>query len=89
MKEIVKFCDKTISETATHINSIEKALKQNMQKEEFQKMKETISRNEEATKRVIKQKKFKEFNYLKHKPDTERNQKASQTTAIKGTLKPT
>ena len=58
MKEIVKFCDKTISETATHINSIEKALKQNMQKEEFQKMKETISRDEEATKRVIKPKKI-------------------------------
>ena len=28
-----------------------------MEKEEFQKIKETISRNEEATKRVLKQKK--------------------------------
>ena len=39
MKEIVKFCDKTISETTAHINSPEKALKQNMEKEEFQKIK--------------------------------------------------
>ena len=32
MKEIVKFCDKTISETAAHITSTEKTLKQNMEK---------------------------------------------------------
>ena len=91
MRGIVKFCDKTISEIAAHINSTEKALKQNMEKEEFErkKMKETISRNEEATERVLKQRKFKKFNYLKHKPDTERNQKTSQTTAIQDTLKPT
>ena len=89
MKGIVKFCDKTISETAACINSTENTLKQNMEKEEFQKIKETISRNEEATKRVLKQRKFKKFNYLKHKPDIERNQKTSQTTAIQDTLKPT
>ena len=59
MKGIVKFWDKTTSETAKHINSTEKALKQSMGKEEFQKIKETISRNGEATKRVFKQRKFK------------------------------
>ena len=89
MKGIVKFCDKTISETAAHINSTQNALKQNMENEEFQKIKERISRNEEATKRVRKQRKFKKFNYLKHKPDTERNKKTSQITTIQGTLKPT
>ena len=47
MKGIVKFCDKTISETAARINSTENTLEQNMEKEEFQKIKETISRNEE------------------------------------------
>ena len=47
MKGIVKFCDKTISETAACINSTENTLKQNMEKGEFQKIKETISRNEE------------------------------------------
>ena len=46
-----------------------------MEKEEFQKIKETISRIEEATKRVLKQRKFIKFNHLKHKPDTERNKK--------------
>ena len=54
MKGIVKFCDKTISETAVHITSTEKALKQNMEKEELQKIRETVSRNEEATKQVLK-----------------------------------
>ena len=89
MKGIVKFCDKTISETAGYITSNEKALKQNMKKEEFQKIKETISRNAEASKRVLKQRKFKKINYLKHKPDTERNQKTSQTRTVQDTLRPT
>ena len=79
----------TNCETAAHIYSTQKALKQNMEKEEFQKIKATISRNEEATKRVLKQKKFKKFNYLKHRPDTERNQKTTQTRAKQDTLKPT
>ena len=61
MKGIKKFCDKAISETATHINSTEKALKQNMEKEEFQKIKETISGNQEATKRVLKQRILKNY----------------------------
>ena len=88
MKGIVKFCDKTISETAAHITSTEKALKQNMEKEEFQTIKEMISRNEEATKPVLNQRKFKKFNYLKHNPETDRNQKTSQTT-MQDPLKPT
>ena len=50
MKRIVKFCEKTISETAMYINSTEKALKQNMEEEESQKIKETLSRKEEAKK---------------------------------------
>ena len=53
-----------------------------MEKKEFEKIKETISRNEEATKRVLKQRKFKKFNCLKHKTDTERDQKTSQITTI-------
>ena len=77
MKRIVKFWEKTIRETAGHIHSTERALKQNVKKEQFQKIKETISRNEDATKRVLKQRKVKNFNYLKRKPYTERNQKAS------------
>ena len=89
MKGIVKFCDKTKSENAAHIISTENALKQNIGKEEFQNIKQTVSRNKEATKRVLKQRKFKKFNYLKHKPDTERNQKTSQTTTIQDNLKPT
>ena len=89
MKRIVKLCDKTISETAEHINSTENALKQNMEKKSFKRSKKKISRNEEAKKRVLKEIKIKKFNYLKHEPDTVRNQKTSQTTAIQDTLKPT
>ena len=54
-----------------------------MEKEEFQKIKETISRNEEATKRVLKQKKIKKLNYIKHKPDTKRNQKIDFKTRFR------
>ena len=50
MKGIVKFCEKAIIETATHINSTEKTLKQNKEKEEFQKIKEMVSRSEETSK---------------------------------------
>ena len=39
MKRIVKLCDKTISETAEHINSTENALKQNMEKKSFKRSK--------------------------------------------------
>ena len=59
MKGIVKFCDKTISETTAHINSTKKTLKQNMEKEEFQKIKEAISGNEEAIKPVLSKENLK------------------------------
>ena len=72
MREIVNFYDKTLSETAVQIKSTEKSLKQNMEKVEFLKIKETSFRNEDATIGVLKQRKFKKFNYLKHKRDTER-----------------
>ena len=60
-----------------------------MEKEEFQKISETISRNEGATIRFLKQRKFKKFNYLKHKLDTERYQKTSPTTTKQDNLKST
>ena len=47
MREIVNFYDKTLSETAVQIKSTEKLLKQNMEKVEFQKIKETSFRNED------------------------------------------
>ena len=43
MKGIIKFCDKTINETVTLFNSIERILKQNMGKKEVKKIEETIS----------------------------------------------
>ena len=58
LKVIVKFCEKTIGENARHINSPDATLKQNMEKEEFRNIKETISKNEEKIKRVFKQRKI-------------------------------
>ena len=58
MKVIVKFCEKAIGENATHINSPDATLKQNMEKEEFRNIKETISKIEEKIKRVFKQRKI-------------------------------
>ena len=40
------------------INSPDATLKQNMEKEEFRNIKETISKNEEKIKRVFKQRKI-------------------------------
>ena len=39
-----------------------------MEKEEFSETDKTINENEEATNRLLKQRKFKKFNYLKHTP---------------------
>ena len=60
-----------------------------MEKEDFKNIKETVSRNEETTKQVLKQVlKFKKFNYLKHIPDPDRNKQLPQITAIQDSLKP-
>ena len=39
-----------------------------MEKEEQRNIEEVILQNEETTKRTLKQRKFKKFNYLKYKP---------------------
>ena len=60
-----------------------------MEKEDFKNIKETVFRNEETTKQVLKQVlKFKKFNYLKHIPDPDRNKQLPQITAIQDRLKP-
>ena len=87
MKGNKMFCDKTISKTTKHINLTEKTLKENMEKKDFKKIKEIISKNEKPTKRVLKKRKFIKFNQLKHKPDNEGNQQTSENTTIQDTLK--
>ena len=61
MKDIVKYCDDAVKETGALINSTEASLKQNM--EEKKNVKGVIFQNVETTKRTLKQRKLKKFNY--------------------------
>ena len=66
MKYIIKFCDKTIAESKLAMQNIEAKLKASMEREEFSELDKTIKKNEEATKRLLQQRKFKTLNHLKH-----------------------
>ena len=66
MKYIIKFCNKTIAESKLARQNIEAKLKASMEREEFSELDKTIKKNEEATKRLLQQRKFKTLNHLKH-----------------------
>lgn len=68
MNDIVTFCDKTIAKTNEDVKNTEFALKSATEKEEFEQIERAIKTNEESTKRLLQQKKFKKYNTLKHKP---------------------
>ena len=53
----------------------EYTLKSVTEKEEFEQIERAIKTNEESTKRLLQQKKFKKFNTLKHKPQTSHKEK--------------
>ena len=59
MKDIVVHCDKTIVKTEDNIKDTETHLKNITEREEYQSI--------EKGKRLLQQRKFKKFNYLKHK----------------------
>ena len=61
MKDIVKFCGKTIEETQIK-------LKQNLDKGEYDAIQNTTQINEKAAMETLQQLKFKKYNYLKHNP---------------------
>ena len=75
MKDIVQFCSLTVQKTNEDIKSTEETLRKSMENEEFNKVKATIKENEEATKRLLQQRKFKKFNHLKHNPKPEKIQR--------------
>ena len=64
MKDIVAHCDKTIVKTEDNIKDTEAHLKNITEREECQSIEKTIKNNEENTKRLLQQRKFKKFNYL-------------------------
>ena len=68
MKDIIKFCDKTIAVTKPAMQNNEVKLKAPMEREDFSEIDKVIKEKEEATNRLLQQRKFKKFNYLKHTP---------------------
>ena len=68
MKDIITFCDKTIGKTNEDIKNAESTFKSATEKEEFEPIESAIKTDEESTKHLLQQKKFKTFNTLKHKP---------------------
>ena len=67
MEQIVSFCDITIEERAIKINNTESALKEQLEKKEYEEIKKTITSNEAATKKILRRWKFKKHNSLKYK----------------------
>ena len=65
MKDIVKFCGKTIEETTKSIDETQIKLKQNLDKDEYDPIQNTIQINEKAIKKTLQRRKFKKYNYLK------------------------
>ena len=79
MKDIVAHCDKTIVKTEDNIKDTETHLKNITEKEEYQSIEKNIKNNEANTKNILQLRKFKQFSYLKYKPNS----------ATEETLKPT
>ena len=70
MKQVVTFCEQTEGKTQTSIAEIEPTLKQQLKKDDYAEIQNTIKVNETATKQILHQRKFKKFNSLKYKPKT-------------------
>ena len=68
MKQVVTFCEQTEGKTQTSIAEIEPTLKQQLKKDDYAEIQNTIKVNETATKQILHQRKFKKFNTLNYKP---------------------
>ena len=67
MKDIVKFCDKTIDATTTKISTTESSLKSNTNQEQFKAIQSEIKNNKATARKILQQRKFKKYNTLKYK----------------------
>ena len=65
LKDIVKFCGKHLKKQ----QNTQIKLKQNLDKDEYDVIQNTIQINEKATKKTLQQRKFKKYNSLKHNPN--------------------
>ena len=67
MKQILTYCEKTEEKTQTSITEIEATLKQQLKKDDYTEIQNTIKVNETATKKILQQRKFQKLNTLKYK----------------------
>ena len=67
MEDIIQFCDKTINITTQEIIKTESTLETSTNNNRFQGIKSEIMKNEESSKNILRQCKFKKFNTLKYK----------------------
>ena len=70
MKDIVAHCNKTIVKTEDNIKDTETYLKNIAEREEYHSIEKTIKNNEANTKHLLRQRKFKKFNYLKYQQNS-------------------
>ena len=68
MKQIVTYCKKTEEKSQTSITEIEATLKQQLNKDDYAEIQNTVKVNKTATKQILHQRKFKKFNTLTYKP---------------------
>ena len=69
MEGIVQFCDKTINIKTEKIITTESSLKASTtNNNRFQEVKAEIMKNEESSKKMLRQRKFKKFSTLKYRP---------------------
>ena len=55
MKQIVAYCEKTEQKTRKNIKENDTILKQQLRKENYEEIKNTITFNETATKKILQQ----------------------------------
>ena len=68
LKQIVVHYDKTEQKTQKNINEAQTILNQQLNKEDYEEIKNTIISNETATKKLLRKRKFKKFLSWKYKP---------------------
>ena len=61
LKQIVAYYDKTEQKTQKNINEAQTILNQQLNKEDYEEIKNTIISNETATKKLLRKRKFKKF----------------------------
>ena len=67
MKDIVQFCDKTINKSAQDIKKTVSSLKKNAGQSQYHAIQTEINANEDSTRKVLQQRKFKKYNNFKYR----------------------